>query len=193
MSAATDRRTFLKLAAAAGTGFIATAHDAGAETRMRKYRMIGKEVPEFEASLAGGGRITNQKFNGQWSFVEFWGLWCGPCLLDAPYVSAMVRTASEDPEVQYISFHLFKNYGKWKSVEAYMEENEISYPVILDPKASVMAKFKLQATPSYLIVGPDRIIRACHTSFGDDQPGRDQFALWMKVFAFLRAGGKLKD
>jgi thiol-disulfide isomerase/thioredoxin len=159
--------------------------------RKRKYYFLRREIPEFEAPLVGGGQLTRDSFTGKWSILDFWGLWCGPCLNDAPFISVLSKKMSEHSGLAYISVHSRKAYGRWGSVENYFAEKGYSYPVGLDPDERVMKRFKLNATPTYLIIGPDRIVRAGHQgSF--DAAGRETATQFLRLFIDLH-DGKIKQ
>jgi thiol-disulfide isomerase/thioredoxin len=50
--------------------------------------MKGKIVPAFSvASLSQPGVIyTNESMKGKIYLMDFWGVWCGPCIKEMPYL-----------------------------------------------------------------------------------------------------------
>ena len=171
---------------ALGTTFAATPFSS-AFARKRKYFYLLKEIPEFEAPLIGGGILTQETFSGKWSILDFWGLWCGPCLRDSAFVATLSKKMSEHSDLAYQAIHTGDNYGKWGSVETYFEEKQYSYPVALDKKMRVLKRFKLNSVPSYLIVGPDRVVRGIQQdSFVD--AGQDAAEKFLQLFIDLHDG-----
>jgi thiol-disulfide isomerase/thioredoxin len=187
MTKAVSRRVIGRMALSLTALGLSASNKSFGITRKRKYFFIGREIPDFEAPLVGGGTLTQDSFTGKWSILDFWGLWCGPCLQDAPFIALLSKKMSEHQSLAYLSVHSRASYGSWGSVENYFAEKGYSYPTALDPQSRVMDRFKLNATPSYLIVGPDRVVRAIQQgSFEAD--GRETGRRFLQLFVDLHDG-----
>ena len=140
------------------------------------HALLGKTVPEFTIPMHDGGELSRNDLADKWSVVDFWGLWCSDCLNDAPYASALRTALDADPDTQFISIHTPSNpkridraFGKWGSLDTYFADIGTSYPVAIDPDASIAQIFQVKWTPTYLLVAPDLTIYAFRTDLNLDQ------------------------
>lgn len=175
----------------ADTGFI-TENPAGFEaTRLAgedvprdkdgrpfAYDLLGERAPAFALEDLDGDIVTERVFRGQWTVVDVWGLWCGDCLVDSPYVAALATAIEQDPDLAFLSIHTPPSkarygdaYGRFGSIEAFFEQKGYSYPTLIDEDASVRDQLLIAWTPSYLLIDPDGVIRGYRTDLsvsGDD-------------------------
>ena len=167
----------------AATGFITTnafvpataeiSRDDGvprdADGRPYTYPLLGQELPSFTGETVGGGRYSSDDIS-QWTVIDIWGLWCGDCMADAPFVAEVAARIARDDELGFISIHTPPNaaradeaYGKFASVDAYFNAKGYSYPTVLDTDASLRDLLQIGWTPSYLLVSPDGVVRGYRT------------------------------
>lgn len=180
------------------TGFItentappASARDIRGDGVMRDanerpfgYALLGERLPELPGPLAGGATPQDRQIDA-WTIVYVWGMWCSDCMADAPYVEALYRAVEEDATLDFLSVHvppsatrLDEAYGRFGSVEGYFESEGYSYPVIVDEDAALRETLRIAWTPTYLLVSPDRTIRAFRTDLSvlDGAPVKDFLA-----------------
>ncbi|MEH6694092.1 MAG: TlpA disulfide reductase family protein [Hyphomonas sp.] len=154
-----------------------------ADNRPYGYALLGEPFPQFTATMADGQAFDSAVLN-RWMVIDVWGIWCGDCMRDAPYVAALATAIEQDPDLYFLSIHVPANasrtsteelYGKYGSVEAYFAEKGYSYPTVLDTDTSIREKLKISWTPSYLLISPDGIIRAFRTdlSVAGGEPVKD--------------------
>lgn len=61
------------------------------------YALVGKECPELQvAEWIKGKPTTLEKLRGKVILLDFWGLWCGPCLQCFPKLIELHRKYSRD-------------------------------------------------------------------------------------------------
>ncbi|MEQ9314596.1 MAG: TlpA disulfide reductase family protein, partial [Henriciella sp.] len=99
------------------------------------YEFLGKSLPAFSGTMVSGEDFSSADLEGQWTVIDVWGLWCGDCMADAPYVAALASAIAQDPDLRFMSIHTPPNanrlddaYGKYESVQAYFDEKGYSYP-----------------------------------------------------------------
>jgi thiol-disulfide isomerase/thioredoxin len=131
------------------------------------YALLGQKLPHFTATMANGQNFDSSVLN-RWMVIDVWGIWCGDCMRDAPYVAALAAAIEQDPDLYFLSIHVPASaartsdaelYGKYGSVEAYFAEKGYSYPTVIDSDASVRNALKISWTPSYLLISPDGVVR----------------------------------
>ena len=57
-----------------------------------KYELWGKSVPDFSATDLDGNPISLQEYRGKVVLLDFWGVWCGPCIAEMPNVKKVYDT-----------------------------------------------------------------------------------------------------
>lgn len=161
------------------TGFITpqTAVPASAETgdgdvprddygRPFTYEYLGKPLPAFSGTMLAGPAFSSEDLAGQWTVIDVWGLWCGDCMADAPYVAALASAIAQDPDLSFLSIHTPPSaaradeaFGRYEDVQAYFDEKGYSYPTLIDPDASIRDTLEIAWTPSYMLVAPDGTVQ----------------------------------
>lgn len=148
-----------------------------ANDRPFHYALLGQKLPPFTAPVTDGSTFDSTQLK-RWTVIDVWGVWCGDCVRDGPYVAALERAIAQDPDLDFVSLHvpaspartspeeLFKKYG---SLEAYFESAGYSFPVVLDNDASIRHALQISWTPTYLLVSPDGVVRGFRTDLSVDQ------------------------
>ena len=152
-----------------------------ADGRPYGYGLLGQPLPEFSGPLAGGGEFTSEDLE-KWTLIDVWGIWCGDCMADAPYVAALSNAIRQDPGLDFISIHTPPSaarageaFGRYGSVEAYFAEKGYFYPTLIDGDASLRERLQIAWTPSYILVSPAGIVEGFRTdlSVSGSEPVKD--------------------
>ncbi|KJS26899.1 MAG: hypothetical protein VR75_05565 [Hyphomonadaceae bacterium BRH_c29] len=110
----------------------------------------------------------------KWTVIDVWGIWCGDCMRDAPYVAALSTAIDQDPDLDFLSIHVPASaarvsaeemFGKYGSLDAYFAEKDYSYPVLVDTDTSLRSALKIAWTPSYILVSPDGVVKGYRSEF----------------------------
>lgn len=152
------------------------------------HPLLGRRIPAFTAQLASGAAFSSQSLRGRWTVIEFWGVWCGDCQRDADYTAAFASAAAQDPGLDFVTVHVDTRAGRWPSVQAYVAEKGITYPVIMDPDRTLYRAFGMQWVPTYLVVDPRGVVRAFRTDLSRDPSPEGGVKAFVKQIAALRAG-----
>jgi len=57
---------------------------------------IGQKAPDFEAQTLDGDYISQVSLKGRYFLLEFWATWCGPCILEIPYLKSLHKKYHQD-------------------------------------------------------------------------------------------------
>jgi peroxiredoxin len=156
-----------------------------ADGRPLSYPLVDRPMPAFSAEKVGGGRVTQDDLKGQWTVIEFWGVWCGDCQHDAEYTAAFARAAEADG-VRFVTVHVDSRSGRWPSVAAYLAEKQITYPVLMDPDRTIYRAFQMQWVPTYLVVDSQGVIRGYRTDLSRDPSPEGGVKAFSQQIAELR-------
>lgn len=150
--------------------------DAG---RPFQYGLLGETLPAFSVTMPDGAEITDQDIRGQWMIVDFWGLWCPDCIVDARHVDALYTAVQDEEGLGMLSIHSPPNpnrihdaFGRWESLEAYTAETGYGGHSAVDSDASAIDAFDLPWVPMYFLVDPEGTIRGFRSglSTAGDEP-----------------------
>lgn len=122
-----------------------------------KPLQIGDTAPDFAIKDLGGKVTVLSNLHGSPVILRFFETNCRFCKADTPAFSkfySMHRTAGL--QVLYVGSF----YEKKESLQAFVEEMEINFPVALDQKAQLADKYDIRAYPQTVFIGPDQKILA---------------------------------
>jgi thiol-disulfide isomerase/thioredoxin len=109
---------------------------------------IAKEQGTFE-DFVGAGNYT---------LVDFWASWCGPCRAEAPNVVA-VYEKYHDKGLVVIGVPV---NDKQEASEKAMNDLGIHYPQVLDPSMALAERFNVEGIPYIILFAPDGSIVAAN-------------------------------
>jgi thiol-disulfide isomerase/thioredoxin/tetratricopeptide (TPR) repeat protein len=89
-----------------------------------------RDLPAIDLEWLDGGRIGADEMEGRIVVINFWGIWCGPCVAEAPQLQQLHEKYRDDPGVVFLTINVF-DYDLDR-VRAWMAENEYDYPVLVD-------------------------------------------------------------
>ncbi len=121
--------------------------------------MIGKPAPEFEiAAWVNQGDVTEESLKGKVVLLDFWSVWCGPCIATFPHLRDWY---DEFHEQGFEIVGVTRYYGyTWddesksakkskdevdaetenETLQKFLEHHELRHPTIVTPKDSSMQK-----------------------------------------------------
>jgi peroxiredoxin len=111
-------------------------------------------APDFEATTPGGETVRLSQFRGEPVLLTFGTTWCPDCLLEAPIVQALHE---EHPELVVLLVDSNESPG---TVQAFVDEYGLTYPVLLDGDGSIARQYQVFAIPTGLFVDAEGVIRA---------------------------------
>ncbi len=102
----------------------------------------------FELNNLDGLKKQLTDYRGKVVFLNFWATWCGPCRIEMPSMEKVYKKFKEDGLVV-----LAVNLGESSTiVREFMEEYNLSFPVLMDKDNSVAALYGVRSIPTtYLI------------------------------------------
>ncbi len=128
----------------------------------------GRPFPRVRIPALEKGRaaIDLGGFRGRWVLLDFWAVWCGPCVEEIPVLARIEKRFRDRLSVVSVSLdrkrehvEAFRANGAMPWLHGFLEKG------FEDPLAKRLA---IRAVPTYFLIGPDGTLRA--TSF-DLRPG----------------------
>ena len=115
---------------------------------------------DFSLKDQYGNTHTLSDYKGKYVFLNFWATWCPPCREEMPYIQALYEEYQEmdDSDVVFLGV-AFPELKGWEQdvagITNFLNENEYTYPVVMDEEASLYASYYITAYPTTFIIGPD--------------------------------------
>ncbi|WP_227995007.1 redoxin domain-containing protein [Oceanobacillus sp. CFH 90083] len=121
---------------------------------------IGDRAPDFMLETLDGNAVQLSDFQGERVMINFWATWCPPCRQEMPDMERFYQ--EHDPVI--LSVNLTDGELNIKQVERFIQELELTFPVLLDKEGEVSNLYRIQPIPMTYMVDADGIIQ--FKSFG---------------------------
>ena len=112
---------------------------------------------DFELVDQYGNTHTLSDYEGKVIFVNFWATWCGPCKAELPDIQILYEKYkdSEDVAVIGVAAPDYGQEGSEEEIKAFLEENGITYPVLMDRNQSLFYGYGINAYPTTFMITSD--------------------------------------
>ena len=104
-------------------------------------------LSEFSGKLIDGTSFTIAEFAGEPVLFHFWATWCPICELE----NGTIQSISQDYRV--ISIAAWSE-GETE-VNTYMQDNQLTFPVMLDTSGELAKSFGVNGVPASFILDPN--------------------------------------
>jgi len=117
--------------------------------------MEGKPVPDFALPDLNGKMVKLADLRGKVLFINIWATWCAPCREEMPSLENLYKKL-KGPNFEMVGISIDKD-GK-KSVEPFVKQLGITFPILLDPASATAAKFQITGVPETFLVSQEGIV-----------------------------------
>lgn len=110
-----------------------------------------KEAGNVTGTLLDGAAFSMADHAGDVVFVNFWGSWCGPCVIETPELDKIFR-ANEARGVLFLGVAV-KDVED--STQSFVDNNNISYPIIFDFNAKAalqLGNIPMRGLPATVVI-----------------------------------------
>jgi len=103
----------------------------------------------FEVETPDKRVLRLSEFKGKVVFLNFWATWCKPCEEEMP---SMQRLHERYKNQGLVVLAISEDTGGAAQVAPYLKKHNLTFPVGLDPKASVASLYGVWSVPSTFII-----------------------------------------
>jgi len=108
-------------------------------------------APAFSLQTLDGHELALNDFQGNYLLINFWATWCGPCKVEMPSLELLYRKFKERHlKVIAVSNDIFGA----QVVEPYIQAQNFTFTVALDPKLKVSNQFGVISLPTTFLIDP---------------------------------------
>jgi len=112
------------------------------------FATTGSLAPDFTLKDICGEKVTLSQFRGKVVILNFWSIWCGPCLAEMPSLNKLYL---EFKDKGLVVFAIAEDPAE-KPVRSYIQEKGIAFSILMDKDKKVYFKYSLFGIPvSFLI------------------------------------------
>jgi len=128
--------------------------------------LIGQPAPDFSLTDLGGRTVQLSSLKGKVVLLDFWATWCGPCKLSLPHI----QKVADDGGLAKRGLQVFAVNEKDAKplVQAFMNDNHFSFPVLLDTDGLMNEEYKLAGIPTTVVIGKDGKVKNAWIGYSDD-------------------------
>ena len=118
---------------------------------------VGSPAPDFELNNLTEEIFRLSDLRGKIVVINFWATWCEPCKVEMPFFEDLYSGSQKQLEILAVNFD-----EPPQKVQQFVEEYQLSFPVLLDPGGNVQSLYRVRGYPTTFILDEEGIVRYHH-------------------------------
>lgn len=134
-----------------------TSAEASTKLGELSHPILGGPAPPLIGDLASGDALEGDELSGKVVLVDFWGMWCGPCIAQLPELRAIhERFAPQGLVVIGVD-----SDDDLERLATFLQENDIGWRQLLDGSTSgpIAEAWRVRSWPKSFLVDGHGVVR----------------------------------
>lgn len=123
---------------------------------------VDAPAPDVTLQLLNGRRVRLADLRGHVVVLNFWGVWCGPCVRELPQLASFAQQ-SRGTEVIAVDSGL--GGEKADEIVRFLRTRNVNVPAAYDADRSAYRAFRVAGVPTTVIIDPHGTIRRRRVGF----------------------------
>jgi thiol-disulfide isomerase/thioredoxin len=121
------------------------------------HSLIGMQLPVVKGLFTDGSAF-DLSLTPKPAIIRFWGMWCGPCMIDMPNWLSVVRQLRTGetalPDINILTIHVGEPPKNGPSLRQWVSQQQadVITPVVDDATNVIMKATRITGTPSTLYI-----------------------------------------
>ena len=127
--------------------------------------IIGNKAPDFTLEDVTGKPFTLSSLRGKYVIIDFWGSWCGPCIVGIPKMKSIYEKNKSKLEILGVACRE-ESTDIWRNA---VKQHELPWKnVYNDNLSAVNVKYGVEGYPTKIVIDPEGTILIRELGEGDD-------------------------
>lgn len=118
------------------------------------FLLLNKKLPGFSLEELGGNKVSSAQLLGKPALINFWAIYCGPCIAEMPQLS-MLKEKYKD-KMNFIS--ITENSAAGDRLTDFLKDKKFNFQV-LENGEMYKKEIKISALPTNLFLDKNGILR----------------------------------
>jgi len=115
-----------------------------------QVEMLAPEITGINVQV--GKVLSLNALRGKYVFLDFWATWCGPCVMEFPYIRKVFDTFSSD---QLVILGICEDDYNGK-IKSFLKDKQVTWPTIIKSASTTKTKgYNIRSFPTSFLIGPD--------------------------------------
>ncbi|HJY11135.1 MAG TPA: TlpA disulfide reductase family protein, partial [Flavobacterium sp.] len=118
------------------------------------FLLLNKKLPDFKLKELAGNEISLTQLLGKPTLINFWSIWCGPCIAEMPQLSRLKEKYKD--KVNFIS--ITENNGVADNLKDFLKDKDFNF-LVLESAEAYKRELKIKSIPKNLFLDKNGVLR----------------------------------